>query len=71
MTDDRGAAALAERLATWRGDAHADGDDFAEAAAILGERGRFLPDGRRWDDLVETVMNMRLAATKRKETRKS
>ena len=61
MTDDRGAAALVERLMAaeaeldWRYDDWS-GRDITNAAmrrwcrAILGERGVFLPDGRRWDD---------------------
>lgn len=44
MTDN-GAAALADALARWCGDAHPDGDDHEQALAILGERGVFLPDG--------------------------
>ena len=53
MTDDRGAAALAERLfAVWTtGSIKFDGDLLERdvADAILGEHGRFLPDGRDVD----------------------
>jgi len=53
MTDDHGAAALAERL-------HIEGMDrpraMSWAAAILGEHGRFLPDGSATiDDLRRSI----------------
>ena len=51
MTDDRGAAALADRLfAVWTtGSIKIDGDLLERdvADAILGEHGRFLPDGEQ------------------------
>jgi len=72
MTDDCGATALAERIRLIVSSeakfnpAWPEGWAKRSAAAILGEHGRFLPDGRRWDDLVEVVTNMRLAAIERK-----
>jgi len=60
MTDDRGAAALAERLREARSGGHIVPPslretfglpplDDVEADAILGEHSRFLPDGRDVD----------------------
>ena len=61
MTDDRGAAALAERLRPLLDEAivaaewgTADGPEAETiAAAILGEHGRFLPDGGYGHEWVE------------------
>lgn len=49
-TDDRGAAALAERITAAMIEC-----DTADAAAILGECGRFLPDGKLSQGLVVGV----------------
>jgi len=66
MTDDRGAAALAERLRAFdvpssydewlaRHDATYEGD----AAFILGEHGVFLPDGREVESAAIDVQTER------------
>ena len=59
MTDDRGAAALAERLCRHRDpvmpdewQVHVDDECRGLARAVLGEHGRFLPDGQSVDAVV-------------------
>src|SRR3972149_2350808 len=53
MTDDRGAAALAELLAEF--DNNPVPTWLEQALAILGERGVFLPDGQGDDAFVAAV----------------
>jgi hypothetical protein len=65
MTGDRGLAALAalvERL--WP-----DWDEYAVAAAILGERGVFLPDGMHpTDDYAEIIDRWKAIAEDKERT---